>query len=295
MTKKTPHYSIIIPTYARPKQLVDCLRSLTHLDYPRHRFEVIVVDDGSYKPLDAVVYTFRDQLNLTLLSQRNAGPAAARNKGASEATGKIFVFTDDDCLPHPKWLRVLSEYFESSPYMLVGGRTINALPDNPYLTASQILIEYLYSYYNVDRDEARFFASNNFAVPADGFNTIQGFDPTYISAAAEDRDFCDRWLSYGYKMSYAERALVYHAHSLTLGSFWRQHFKYGRGAYRFHMTRKKRGLLHTKIEPLSFYIDLLCFPLHKKPGSKALLHTFLLFSSQIANAAGFFWEWARRR
>ena len=74
--------TIIIPTFNRPKQLHACLQSLTRLDYPRERFEVIVVDDGSETPPTAAVSRFREYFNARLLAQPNAGPAAARNISA---------------------------------------------------------------------------------------------------------------------------------------------------------------------------------------------------------------------
>ncbi len=42
-----PSFSIVIATHNRPRQLAECLAALASLDYPRDRFEVIVVDDGS--------------------------------------------------------------------------------------------------------------------------------------------------------------------------------------------------------------------------------------------------------
>ena len=111
----------------------------------------------------------------------------------------------------------------SVPY---GGQSFNALPTNPYSTASQLLISYLYSYYNGRSSQARFFASNNLAFPADGLRAIGGFDATYTRTAGEDRELCDRWLTDGRRKLYAPDAVVYHAHALTFRTFWRQHFNY---------------------------------------------------------------------
>ena len=44
MGHEPPVFSIVIPTYNRPEQLATCLQALTHLQYPRDRFEVIVVE-----------------------------------------------------------------------------------------------------------------------------------------------------------------------------------------------------------------------------------------------------------
>ena len=82
-----PFFSIVIPTYNRPTRLSACLAAMSQLDYPRDRFEVVVVDDGSPTPMDAVVQPLRSQLNISLIRQSNAGPAAARNVGAQKGKG----------------------------------------------------------------------------------------------------------------------------------------------------------------------------------------------------------------
>lgn len=224
MVQEQPFFSVIIPTFNRLEQLDICLQSFKILDYPRDRFEVIVVDDGSEMPIEPVVAPFRAQFALTLFTQPNAGPARARNTGAARARGKFLVFTDDDCAPVSDWLKTLTARFAKAPDCLIGGRTLNALPSNLYSTASQVLIDYLYMYYNIRSSRSSFFASNNLALPADRFHALGGFDTTFPLAAGEDREFCDRWLHHGYEMIYAPEALVYYAHKLTLPKFWRQHF-----------------------------------------------------------------------
>jgi GT2 family glycosyltransferase len=290
MEQQQLFFSIIIPTYNRPEKLGTCLESIACLEYPRDRFEVIVVDDGSEPPLSYVVAPFHTRLNLTLLTQSNTGPATARNQGAAKAKGKYLVFTDDDCTPLPNWLTVLESEFNTRPDCVIGGRTLNALGDNLYSTASQILIDYLYAYYNADAKQARFFASNNFALPADYFRKIGSFDTSFPLAAAEDRELCDRLLQYGYQMIYAPQAQIYHAHKLRFCSFWRQHFNYGRGAFHFHQLRSRRNLTSIKVEPLSFYGHLLIYPFLQRSRQLAPLLSVLFVLSQIANAAGFYWE-----
>lgn len=289
MEQEQPFFSIVVPTYARPEQLALCLQSLTCLDYPPECFEVIVVDDGSEMPLESVVAPLQSQLNLTLLSQPNAGPAKARNTGANQARGRFLAFTDDDCTPAADWLQTLAAKFAVAPDSMIGGRTINTLPDNPYSTASQMLIDYLYGYYNANPEGAKFFASNNLALPAERFHAIGGFNTTFPLAAAEDRELCDRWLDKGYQMIYAPEVQVYHAHHLTFTTFWRQHFNYGRGAFYFRSVRSRRTLERIKVEPLSFYFNLLIYPF-LQISYQVLLLVFLIIVSQLANTVGFFSE-----
>lgn len=284
--------SIIVPTYARPTQLAACLQALAALDYPRDRFEVLVVDDGSPTPSDSLVDSFRTEIDVTLLVQPNQGPAAARNTGAARARGDVIAFTDDDCAPQPDWLTTLVTRYVASPTALIGGQTRNALDENLYATASQLLVSYLYDYYNAKPTPRRFFTSNNMALATAQFRDIGGFDVAYARAAAEDRDFCDRWQRRGYAMVYAPEAVVYHAHALNLRSFWRQHANYGRGAYRFHRMYGQRATDSIAIEPAAFYFNLLRYPFTAAPPRRALL-LMLLVAAQAANAVGYCWERVR--
>ena len=288
MDLKLPFFSVIIPTYARPRQLSSCLQAITRLAYPPRRFEAIVVDDGSEKSLKGVVDPFRHRLNLLLLSQPNAGPATARNTGASQARGKFLAFTDDDCIPASDWLKTLAKRFAATPDCAIGGRTLNRLHDNPFSTASQILIDYLYNYYNSDHNQAHFFTSINFALPKDLIHEIGGFDATFSHAAGEDRELCHRWLNYGFQMICASQAVVWHSHSLTWRNFWKQHFNYGRGAFLFQQALARNGCERGRMEPLSFYLNLMRAPFKLTKGVRAPLLAALLFLTQCANAAGYF-------
>jgi glycosyltransferase involved in cell wall biosynthesis len=290
MIQEQLFFSIIIPTYNRPDRLQTCLNSLTRLNYPRDRFEVIVVDDGSAKPLESVVLPFKEKLNLQLIRQDNSGPAAARNTGATKARGKFLVFTDDDCQSDRNWLKAIETSFQENPDCLLGGHTINQLTDNLYSEASQLLVDYLYTYYNSDPKQASFFTSNNFALSAELFREIGYFDTTFPLAAGEDREVCDRWLHCGYPMVYVPDALIYHSHNLKLSSFWRQHFNYGRGAFHFHQVRAKRNAAPMKVEPSTFYFDLLRYPFSVSTQHSKIFLTSLFFVSQVANVTGFFWQ-----
>lgn len=282
--------SVVIPTHNRPESLTRCLQAIAGLEHPKDRFEVIVVDDGGEASLDQVVSTFRDRLDIVSLKQAHAGPAAARNAGAARANGSSFVFLDDDCVPANDWLRALETRIAATRTHAIGGRTLNGLRDNLYSSASQLLIDYLYEYYNVRLPRTSFFASNNVAFPREGFHEVGGFDERFTTAGGEDRDLCERWLQHGAQMTYAPDVLVFHAHPLTLTAFWRQHFRYGRAAFSFRRARAQRRNSRVALEPLPFYLNLLRYPFSKARGRHALLLAMSFVLSQVANAAGFLWE-----
>lgn len=286
-----PSFTVVIPTYDRPRQLSACLEALARLDYPPDRLQVVVVDDASPEPLDAAVDPFRGRLDVTLVRQEHAGPATARNRGADLARGEFLAFTDDDCEPAPDWLRALAAGFAAAPGHLLGGKTINRLSENTYSAASQALIDYLYEYFDAKRGQ--FFASNNLAVARRAFLEVGGFDTSFPLAAAEDREFCDRWVRGGRETRFVPEARVDHAHPLDLVRFLRQHFNYGRGAYYFRLLLARDHSGRVRVEPPSFYSNLLRYPLATGTGGRAIGISLLFGASQFANAAGFFFERAR--
>lgn len=85
-----PRLSVVIPCYNEARYIGRCLRSLKEQSLPPH--EIIVVDDGSTDGTVEIVKGF----DVRLLQQNHAGPAAARNLGASAAAGDILVLVDAD-------------------------------------------------------------------------------------------------------------------------------------------------------------------------------------------------------
>jgi cellulose synthase/poly-beta-1,6-N-acetylglucosamine synthase-like glycosyltransferase len=286
-----PFFSIVVPTYARPDALGRCLRALGELEYPPSRHEIIVVDDGSAGPYRRRIEATCAEAGARLVSKPHGGPAAARNVGSAHARGDYLAFVDDDCEPAPDWLARLAAQFAAEPDAAIGGRTLNGLPANLYSVASQLLVDYLYlAYRDEGRGEPRFLASNNIAFPRRAFEAVGRFDLTFPLAAGEDRELCDRWHESGRRLVYVPDAVVYHSHALTWSGFCRQHFNYGRGAFRFRRAREANGRDRVQFEGLRFYANLIMWPLRQRPLSRSAIVSTLLVGTQAANAAGFFFE-----
>ncbi len=278
-------FSVIIPTYRRPDALRASLAALARQDFPHDQYEVIVVDDGSDTPLEPLIHSFQGLMTVRLLRQRNAGPSAARNKGSHYANGRFLAFTDDDCHVAIDWLSRFAERFERNPNQLLGGQTINALTQNPCSSASQLILDAVYAHYNANPDRARFFASQNMAMPLDRYRQLGGFDTRFQTS--EDRDLCDRWAASGLPLTYVHSAVMFHSHAMTLARFFRQHFHYGRGAHRFHLARAKRGAGDFEVDS-GFYVECLIRPFTTAKGLWALQLFSLLMVWQVANTLGFF-------
>ena len=105
-----PRVTVVVSTFSRAGLLGELLRALERQTLPRDDFEVVVADNGSTDGtwdvlVDAVVAS-----PLRLLAARlpaNRGAAGGRNAALGHGRAAIVAFTDDDCLPQPRWLAAL--------------------------------------------------------------------------------------------------------------------------------------------------------------------------------------------
>ena len=87
--------SVIVPVYNCEKYIESCIKSILEQDYSN--LELILVDDGSTDKSGMLCnqYAARDK-RIKVLSGRNSGASAARNKGMRVATGDWYSFVDAD-------------------------------------------------------------------------------------------------------------------------------------------------------------------------------------------------------
>jgi GT2 family glycosyltransferase len=282
-----PSVSVVIPTFARAECLARCLAALAAQSLPRRAFEVIVCDDGSPSPVAPTVERFADRMEVRVVRRSRAGPAAARNEGARHARAPLLAFTDDDCVPAPLWLELLVERMRRHPGHMIGGSIVNLLPDDPYATATQLIMSSVYDYYSRHAVGHQFFSTTNLAVPANRFRLLDGFSEAFSRAAGEDYDLCARWAEAGFPSTYAPEVEVGHAHGHTFRSFWSQHFGYGRALLRVRQgMARRRGGSGIALESPGFYRQILTYPLlHSEHGS-AVRNAALVLLAQVATAFG---------
>jgi glycosyltransferase involved in cell wall biosynthesis len=273
-----PRISVIVPTRDRPHALARCLEALA-AQTVADTLEVIVVDDGSIAAR-AVRETVNLHRRARLVRAAGAGPAAARNLGVRHARGPALCFTDDDCVPDEEWAERLAEALDRGADAAAG----TTLSGGGALGEASELVAHAPAAAAGD-GSLQFAPSNNLACQKRVFEAIQ-FDESYPIAAGEDREWCARLNAAGYVLRLEEYARVVHHQDLTAGTFLRQQFRYGEGAYRFRRGSDERRPL----EPRSFYTALL-----RRGFAKSVSVGFLVTVAQLATAAGFARSWAKER
>lgn len=118
--------SVVIPTHNRKKLLKRTIESLISQTLSKSESEIIIVDDGSTDRTEEYVKNTIKKSRVKIKYIRNAiskGPAAVRNIGIKNASGKILAFTDDDCVPDKDWLENALAYFNNKKVVGVEGLT----------------------------------------------------------------------------------------------------------------------------------------------------------------------------
>lgn len=224
-------YSIIVPAYNAGNTIKGCLSAVVNQSISRDDYEVIVVDDGSTDGTAGMVKKFP----VKYMWQPNRGSASARNHGAREATGKIILFTDSDCIPAYKWMEEMTKPFEKPDVIAVKGA---------YKTNQRSLIARLAQTEFEERFEMLKRAESidmvdtySAAFRRDIFWKAGGFDESFPVANNEDTDLSYKLSSAGYKMVFNPEAIVYHLrHPDTLLRYVRQ--KFWRGYWRMVVYKR---------------------------------------------------------
>lgn len=116
-----PRFSIVIPTYNREDSIGETLQSCFAQRFGD--FEIIVIDDGSTDDTLGVLQAIDDP-RLRIVSQQNAGPAAARNHGMRLARAPHIAFLDSDDKWYPAFLETANACLDGDPDKVLYGQII---------------------------------------------------------------------------------------------------------------------------------------------------------------------------
>lgn len=207
--------TLIIPTFNRSDALLETLDAVARMDYPGDRWEAIVVDDGSTDNTRVVVqqWSARTAAPVRYLRQSNAGPAAARNRGAVEARGKYLVFIDNDIIVNPDFISAHLETLTSSPGCWVVGRVthppqIRSTPFGRY--RDSVWEAFHESHDEKCVSETSGITAANLSLPATDFEMLGGFDADFTIASSEDWDLGTRARLKGIRVLYNPNIVVLH-------------------------------------------------------------------------------------
>lgn len=113
-----PKVSIIIPIYNTAERLPGCLDSVLNQTY--RNLEIILVDDGSTDDSPAIIQTYAQKdSRIKVITQKNQGQSAARNRGLKQATGDFISFLDSDDAIKSNFIQKLLAPYAKNPQTIL--------------------------------------------------------------------------------------------------------------------------------------------------------------------------------
>jgi len=220
-------FSVIIPIYNRPDEIVELLESLT-LQSAKSLFEVIIIEDGSEYSCEEVIHPYFNQLDLHYYTQTNQGPGPARNTGAAKAKGEYLIFFDSDCIIPSNYFNNVIEHLDIQALDCFGG------PDesHPFFTPIQKAISYSMTspittggIRGGGRKMDKFYPrSFNLGIKRSAFEALNGFANMRFG---EDLDLSMRTVKQGFTVGLIAEASVYHKRRTHFKAFFKQVFNSG--------------------------------------------------------------------
>jgi cellulose synthase/poly-beta-1,6-N-acetylglucosamine synthase-like glycosyltransferase len=221
--------SVIIPVYNDPGGLRDTLESLVAQDFPRSRFEIIVVDNGSTDLTHQVASDFATnypEIMRVVVEDSIQSSYAARNKGIDLSFGEIMCFIDADMTVDKDWLRNVERLLAEKRINYVGFRVEITVNKKTVVALYNQMNGFPVEYYVKDTG---FAPTCCLAVRRDLFRKVGLFNPRLVSSG--DLEFGNRVKQAGFSLWYEPNIIMYHPARTTIRSFIKKSLRIGRGIY----------------------------------------------------------------
>jgi GT2 family glycosyltransferase len=215
-----PTVSVIVLNYNGLRYMEDCFSSLSRLDYPADRVELVLADNASS---DGSVEYVRERFPQVRVLQfdQNYGFSVGNNRAAEQSKSEFVAFLNSDMRVEPHWLTGLVEALGAEPDVVcTASKILNW--DGQLMDFGGTLLSFLGQgradgYRDPDLtayDDVHYILAacgGAMLIEREVFLEVGGFDEDYV-AYFEDIDLGWRLWILGYKVVFAPRSVCYHVH-----------------------------------------------------------------------------------
>lgn len=291
---KKPFVSIVVPTRREDQILRRCLNSLLKQNYPKTKFEIVLVSTRKIK-------INHPQIKIkTIKISFETNHAEARNIAIKKAKGEIIAFCDDDCVLPENWLSTASRYFTKKGVDLIGGPIVPQ-KESPfsyrigaYLSGSKFAVgpsapRWRKAYPEQKASPFNLILANTF-IRKSCFEAVGGFDPNQVPC--EEDFLCHKLRQKGYQLIYTPKIACFHPSKPIFLPYARKVFFYSTGRGMLLAREPQTSHLVFWI-PSLFVISLLLLPflaLFSRIVAGVFLAMFLIYwGLNFAQALYIFW------
>lgn len=203
--------TVAVCTRNRQETIEACLASVVAQDFPKERFEVVIIDDGSSDGTPDIARRFVSDAPpiVRYIRQPHGGLSAARNRAVTEGRGDLICFLDDDAEAVPGWLGAIQAGAESHPDVdCFAGRIRLRLESKAPRTCDR---ESLAAELDEDSPQhpVTWAKGANMAMRKSAFRHVGLFNPALVWRG-DEVDWQRRLKEAGGKLRYLPDALVWH-------------------------------------------------------------------------------------
>ena len=278
--KLLPSFSIVVPVKNEERVIDRLLISLSTLNYPLDKREIIIVEDGSTDTTNDTCMNYaKEHANVKVLHKNlSNGKPSALNYGLAHAKGDIVAIFDADNVPADDALSAVVEYFKDPEVAAVQGRTASINPKENMLTQFISYEEAVWcEAYLRGKDVLNLFVhlkgSCQF-IRRNVLEQLRGFDEAVLS---EDMEISARIIENDYKIRYASDVVALQESPSNLKTLFKQRTRWFRGTMEVAF---KYGRLMSKLNRITFDAETTLFgPFILIASLAPYLAAFLAFST----------------
>ncbi len=205
--KKLPFVSVQIPTFNDPIA-ERCVRKCMEFDYPKDKYEIIIVDDSTDIKTQRLLKKFADEnpgfIKYTHRTSRKGFKPGALKEAMSITKGEILVIFDADWIPKKSFLKRVVMPFADENVAIVQTRQGFYNKDTNLITrfaAYTLMIYHTIVMPINNRINSVFFCGTAGAIRRKAFDEVGGWN---MSSITEDSELSVKLLIKGYRTVYLD-------------------------------------------------------------------------------------------
>lgn len=276
-----PSVTITIPCYNEERTIEATVKSLLALDYPKDKFNIFIVDDGSTDNTWSVLQGFKDTQGIQIFHKENGGKHTCLNLGLEHCKTEFFGCLDSDSFVHPQALVRIMNVFAHDEYTMAVAPSIIVLDPKNILQNAQ-KVEYDMAVYI---KKMLGFVGGIHVTPGP-FSIFRKkvFDDlgNYRKAHnTEDQEIALRMQEHGYKIDHCPDAYVYTITPNTVMKLYRQRLRWIYGFIK-NLIDYRRLIFRRKYGALAFFT--------LPSGIISIFGTCFMFGTIIYNISNFLYN-----